>query len=218
MRPWVVTAVWLAAAVAAPAQISVPTAPSPTAKGQSYHDRRYGVRFDVPPGWSFTQKDRIVSTFRLDARSAAVRTRMRGVATMDFNPLPQSTLSGASLYYSVEPQSTETECAARAAPGKERPDVVNIGGLDFTHGHDEHGGICVEQRDEVYTGYRKHMCYRFDLTVNTFCAISSGAEELTDEQLRDVEARMTAMLSTVVFSWDKSGAHPVPTPAIVPKP
>jgi hypothetical protein len=211
MRAWVVLAV-VTAAVSGPAQVSVMTAPASGAKATKVHDGRYGVRFTVPAGWNYVKKDGVVSTFRLDARSAVMKTRMRGVASMDFNPLPQSTLSGATVYYSVEPKATEVECAAQASTKKERPEVVNIGGMDFTHGHDEHGGICVEARDEVYTAYRKRMCYRFDLTVNTFCAESSGAEELSAEQLQGVLQRMTAMLSTVQFVWEKGGARKVPAP------
>ncbi|MES2392102.1 MAG: hypothetical protein V4555_10710 [Acidobacteriota bacterium] len=196
------------------AQVSVPTAPAAGAKAQKVHDWRYGVRFTVPTGWSYAKKDGVVSTFRLDARSVGVKTRMRGVASMEFNPLPQSTLAGATMYYSVEPKTTEVECAAQASTKKGRPDVVDIGGMDFTHGHDEHGGICVEARDEIYTAYRKHSCYRFDLVVNTFCAESSGAQELSKRQLQGVLERMTAMLSTVVFTWEKSGAREVPVPRV----
>ena len=42
--------------------------------------------------------------------------------------------------------------------------------------------ICTEARDEVYTAFHKHACYRFDLAMNTFCAISSGAQEITDDR------------------------------------
>ena len=213
-RAWV--ALWaVMVAGSGGAQVSVPTAPAAGAKVQKVRDSRYGVRFTVPAGWSYAKKDGVVSTFRLDARSAAVKTRMRGVASMEFNPLPQSTLAGATMYYSVEPKTTEIECAAQASTKKGRPDVVDIGGMDFTHGHDEHGGICVEARDEIYTAYRKRMCYRFDLAVNTFCEESSGAQELSDEQLQGVLERMTAMLSTVAFTWEKSGPREVPAPSVV---
>jgi len=206
-----------------------PTPPRPAPPAQSYRDSHFGVRFRIPPGWDFSRKDRLVSTFRLDARSAVPTSEMRAVAALDVNPFPLSTLSGAFFYYSVEPHTTDRECESQAKgfakpaspaqvelkaenlpqPGKQ---TQNIGGMDFAHGHDEHGGICVEARDEIYTAFRKGSCYRFDLEVNTFCTITSGAMELTGEQMLDIEGRMTGILSTVVLDWEKSGPHPVPAP------
>jgi len=151
-----------------------------------------------------------VSTFRLDARSAPPRLQLRSVVSLDFNPFPQSTLAGALVYYSVQKHAKAAECVQQAV-GKEEPeDTLQIGGMDFVHGHDEHGGVCVEARDEVYTAFRKGACYRFDLEMNTFCAVSSGAAEMTEKQLADIEARMTRILSTVTLDWSKAAAHPPP--------
>lgn len=218
-------------AAVAVGQVGVPVAPPAKDSVRRFRDSRYGVRFRVPPGWNLTRKDRQVSTFRLDARSAVSRSEMRAVASLDFNPFPLSTLSGALFYYSVQRHSTDRECEREAigiAPlqpetkvdlqsrsdGQAVKDVQNIGGMDFVHGHDEHGAFCVEARDEIYTTFRKGSCYRFDLVVNSFCAQTSGAFELTDEQIRDLDGRMTGILSTVVLDWEKSGAHPVPVPPI----
>jgi hypothetical protein len=90
--------------------------------------------------------------------------------------------------------------------------------MDFVHGHDEHGGICVEARDEVYTAYRKGACYRFDLAMHTFCAISSGAKEVSAEQVRSIDARMTGILSTVALDWEKSGPREVAVPDVPAEP
>jgi hypothetical protein len=214
--------------VSACAQIGVPTSTPAKDKMRSFNDSHYGVRFRVPPGWSLTRKDREVSTFRLDARSALARSEMRAVAMLDFNPFPMSTLSGALFYYSVEPYTTDRECE-RQALGPEpaakidlqaregtlaAKDTQNIGGMDFVHGHDEHGSICIEARDDVYTAFRKGACYRFDLAVNTFCPQTSGAQEITGQQMGDIETRMAGILSTVVLKWEKSGARPVPAPSI----
>ena len=220
------------ASSALPAQKIIRAAPPVTVKTQSFRDSRFGVRFRIPPGWDFTRKDRQVSTFRLDARSASAGSQMRAVASLDNTPYPLSTLSGAIFYYSVKPHTTDLECE-RQATGAQNPaketnvdlqkrsdappvtrDIQNIGGMDFTHGHDEHGGICIEARDEIYTAFRKGSCYRFDLEVNTFCTETSGALEINVRQMQDLEERMTAILSTVVLDWEKSGAHPVPVPAI----
>jgi hypothetical protein len=199
-------------------KITVPMAPPPQAEPQQFKDSHFGVRFQVPAGWSLTRKDGLVSTFHDDARTASPKARVRGVASLDFNPFPESTLSGAMFYFSVEPHSNDGDCARQASVlrSADEPnfptDVQDIGGMRFTHGHDEHGEICVEARDEVYTAYRKGSCYRFDMEINTFCSISSGAQEITDRQLRSVNQQMADILSTVTLQWEKSGAHPVPVP------
>lgn len=218
---------WLAV-TAAPAQqpFTVPTGPPRDAASTSFRDSRYGVRFQVPPGWTLTRKDREVSTFRLDARSASRGAKLRGVVSMGFNPFPRSVLSGALVYYSVSQHANDKTCAAEAAGAQPRPEedggrtenaqAENIGGMPFVHGHDEHGYICVEGRDEVYTAYRRGSCYRFDLTLNTFCAISSGAAELSREQIHRIEEQMAGILSTVSLDWEKTGPQPVPVPEVNP--
>lgn len=181
-----------------------------------FNDKKTGVAFRVPPGWEFARKDGQLSTFHMDARSATLAARMRAVAIMDFNPYPQSTFSGATFYYSVEPKSTDIACAREASRALSDTDVQPIGNMVFTHGHDEHGGICTEARDEVYTAYRRHSCYRFDLVMNTFCSVSSGAREVTEAQIRSIEQRMTGILSTVTLAWERDGANPVPVPRPTP--
>jgi hypothetical protein len=210
-------------ALSAHAQKSVATAAPTTSVEQSFRDSHYGVRFRIPPGWSLNRKDHQLSTFHLDARSTLPRSEMRAVAILDFNPFPLSTLSGASFYYSVEHHTTDLECEQQtntvatpdteARPAPRARDIQNIGGMEFAHGHDEHGSICTEARDEIYTAFRKGSCYRFDLTMNTFCSITSGAEDLTEAEMQDIEARMTGILSTVTFDWEKNGPRPVPVPS-----
>ncbi len=193
---------------AAGAQVSVPDAPSPAAKIQTFRDGHFGVRFRVPEGWTLQRKDGEVSTFHLDARTATPNTQMRSVAAIQFNPYPYSTLSGALFYFSVQKHATDAECARQAsAPGAHATEVQEtqlIDGMSFAHGHDEHGKICVEARDEVYTAYRKGSCYRFDLAMNTFCSISSGAADLTDTQIEQIDQRMNEILSSVQLDWVKN--------------
>lgn len=204
----------LPAGIAA-AQVSVPAAPPPDARIHDFRDSHYGVEFRVPQGWALTRKDRQISTFHLDARTASPRAEMRSVAAIEFNPYPLSTFSGALFYYSVEPHTSDAECAKQATgPSSHGKDIQDIDGMSFAHGHDEHGQICVEARDEVYTAYRKGSCYRFDLAMNTFCSISSGAADLTDNQLEQIDQRMTDILSTVKLGWTKTGPHPVPVPKL----
>jgi hypothetical protein len=197
-------------------KIVIPTAPPTQAAPQGFKDGHFGVKFQVPPGWSLNRKDGLVSTFHNDARSASADAKVRGIASLDFNPYPYSTLSGAVFYYSVTPHSNDQECAKEAEPENVplavSTDVQDIGGMRFNHGHDEHGDICVEARDEIYTAYRKGSCYRFDMEINTFCAISSGAQEITDRELLNLNQRMADILSTVTLEWTKTPAHPVPAP------
>ncbi len=223
------------------AQVAVPEAPPKDARTLDFRDSHYGVRFSIPLGWTVNRKDGEVSTFHLDARTASPHSEMRSVVAIQFNPYPYSTFSGARFYYSVERHSNDAECAAQATgpmvshtaatgeadsselgldPGlsaglsQDMLDTQDIDGMNFLHGHDEHGQICVEARDEVYTAYRKGSCYRFDLAMNTFCSVSSGAQDLTDTQLLQIDQRMTDILSTVKLDWSKSGPHPVPVPRI----
>lgn len=204
-------------ALCAQTPVSVPEVPPPGVKAKAFHDRSFGVRFEVPKGWTLAKRDREVSTFHLDARTAPPGTVMRSVAAIQFNPYPYSTFSGALFYYSVEPKSSDAECARQAISGHTE-DFQDIGGAEFVHGHDEHGKICVEARDEVYTTYRKGACYRFDLAMNTFCSVSSGAADLTDTQLEQIDRQMTDILSTVRLDWTKAAPHPVPVPRLPPPP
>jgi hypothetical protein len=197
------------------AQVTVPEQPPANAKPQVFKDGHFGVRFEVPEGWSVARKDGEVSTFHLDARSAPAKARMRGVAAIQFNPYPYTTFSGALFYYSVTPHVSDVECARQATgPAAQDRDVQDIGGMGFAHGHDEHGNVCVEARDEVYTAYRKGSCYRFDLAMNTFCSVSSGIADMTQSQLEQIDQRMADILSTVKLDWEKTGPHPVPAPKV----
>ncbi len=221
-RGWCWLIVSLLAVPALGAQVSVPDEPPPDAKTQVFKDGHFGVRFQVPGGWSLARKDGQVSTFHLDARSAPPKAMMRSVAAIQFNPYPLSTFSGALFYYSVEPHTTDAECSRQATGFASRAsfddgsskDMQDIGGMRFSHGHDEHGQICVEARDEVYTAYRKGSCYRFDLAMNTFCSVSSGAADLTQAQLQQIDQQMANILSTVKLDWEKTGPHPVPAPKV----
>jgi hypothetical protein len=195
-----------------PQQAQVPTSASETACEQNFRDSQFGVRFKVPPGWEITRRDHEVSTFRMDARTAPPKLQMRSVVSLDFNPFPQTTLAGALVYYSVQKHAKAAECVQQAAGKDEPADTLQIGGMNFVHGHDEHGGVCIEARDEVYTAFRKGACYRFDLELNTFCGVSSGAMDMSEKQMEDIETRMAGILSTVTLDWSKTGAQPV-TPA-----
>jgi hypothetical protein len=174
---------------------------------RSFHDPAYRISFDYPANWNFTRRDHEISTFRLDARTAARTTLMRAVVSMPENPFPASTFSGAYLYFSVTPHLNDAACARQASPaGGGRPAqgrrgaVSEIAGISFAHGHDEQRAICIVQRDEVYTTLRHGACYRFDLTINNFCGGAvSGVRDITPKELDAVRSRLVAILATVRF-------------------
>src|ERR1700743_64188 len=163
-----------------------PPAPEPTTPpARPFHDARYGVSFTVPPAWNLSRRDGDVSTFNLDARNAAHTAQMRAVATISFNPHPYSTFSGALFYFSVTPNVTANQCAAQAIARAPRTvATAKVDGVSFSHGYDEHGGICTESRDEIYTTERNDACYRFDAVINNFCGGAvSGGKDITEREL-----------------------------------
>ncbi|WP_051978406.1 hypothetical protein [Edaphobacter aggregans] len=182
-----------------PSNIPVPDPTTPAAS--AFHDQRYGVSFKVPAGWTLTRHDAEVSTFAFDVRTAPMSGIMRGVATIAFNPHPTSTFSGALFYFSVTPRTTEALCRTQASAQAPRSvTTAQIAGTPFTHGYDEHGTICTEARDEIYTAYRNSSCYRFDLVINTFCGGDvSGVRDITPAELNAVRHRLESILSTVTF-------------------
>lgn len=204
MKRWRLGIVLLAMGLTGPvtmAQSARSTVPASGAQ-QSFHDPTYRISFDYPVKWNFARRDHEISTFRLDARSAARTTMMRAVVSMPENPFPASTFSGAYLYFSVTPHSNDAACARQAAPAAQgkRGEESEIAGISFAHGHDEQTAICTVQRDEVYTTLRHSVCYRFDLTINNFCGGEvSGAKDITQQELDQVHGRLEAILETVKF-------------------
>ena len=179
-----------------------PPAPEPNnPPARPFHDSRYGVSFTIPPAWNITHRDGEVSTFNLDARNAAHTAQFRAVATISFNPHSYSTFSGAFFYFSVTPHVTANQCAAQASARAPRTvGTLQIAGIPFTHGYDEHGSICTESRDEIYTTERNDACYRFDAVINNFCGGDvSGVQDITERELEDVRKRMQSILNTIRF-------------------
>jgi hypothetical protein len=177
-------------------------APDPTnPPASTFKDQRYGVTFQVPAGWTLTRHDAEVSTFAFDVRTAPTSDQMRGVATIAFNPHPTSTFSGALFYFSAAPRVTETQCRNQASAQAPRTvTMAQIAGTPFAHGYDEHGTICTEARDEIYTAYRNNACYRFDLVINTFCGGDvSGVRDISPAELNAVRRRLQSILDSVSF-------------------
>ncbi len=172
-----------------------------TPAASAFYDSRYGVSFKVPAGWTLTRHDAEMSTFGLDVRTAPSATKMRALATIAFNPYPASTFSGALFYFSVTPGSTEAQCRNQAlAQAPRTVATAQVGGASFTHGYDEHGTICTESRDEIFTAMRVNACYRFDLVINSFCGGEvSGVRDITPAQLSGVLKRLQSILDSVRF-------------------
>jgi len=164
----------------------------------TFRDAKYKLSYKVPAGWDTERKDGILSTISKDVRNTTVGMQVRGVSAINYNPYPPTTFSGALFYYSVMPKATAQSCAALANTGhlKAKPDVT-MNGLTFKHGQDQHGGMCTESRDEVFTTLAGKACLRFDLVVNTFCQQSSGAMEMNAQQLGDVNTRLANILGSI---------------------
>lgn len=173
-----------------------PENPEPAARNVS--DPKYKVSFRVPAGWNFEKKDGLLSNFGVETRTARARSDVRGVAEINFNPWPPTTFAGALFYYSVIPRATSAMCAAQTKTKgiKPLPDA-EVGGISFHHGRDQHGTVCTEARDEAFTAMRSGACLRFDLVINTFCSQTSGAVEISPDQLKDVQTRLAGILGSV---------------------
>ncbi len=218
MKPIVIALACLGAVTAGSvrAQQVVPVPPLPrlqpspeptTPPAQHVRDARGHLSFDLPAGWNLARHDGELSTFALDARSATAQTQMQAVASLNFNPFPYSTFSGALFYVAATPRSTAEACARQAStPGSRRPETIAIDGVPFQHGYSELGRSCVESRDEVYTAMRAGSCVRFDLVINTFCGESSGARDITAGELAAVQHRLEGVLHSVHFEGDHAPA------------
>jgi len=178
------------------------SAPAAADAPRTFHDPTYKISFDYPANWNFARRDREISTFRLDARTAARTTLLRAVVGMPENPFPASTFSSAYVYFSVTPRVNDAACARQAEPAVQgrRGGESEIAGISFAHGHDEQKSICTVQRDEIYTTLRHGTCYRFDLAINNFCGGEvSGVKDITEQELDQVRGRLEAILGTVRF-------------------
>lgn len=209
LRGTLLLAVLVSSAAISLAQNLSSDGPNSAADGtRIFHDPTYKLSFDYPANWNFTKTDHEISTFHLDARSAPRNAGMRAVAAMPENPFPRSTFSGAYIYFSVTPRSSESACARQAGPparaavpkASRRPTKVTISDIPFMRGHDDQREICIVQRDEIYTTLHHGACYRFDLAINNFCGGQvSGVKDITERELDQVRGRLESILSTARF-------------------
>ncbi len=182
-----------------------PTAPAKEPSdppAQDVSDTRDYLVFHLPAGWNLSRRDGEISTFHLDTRTAPQRAQLRMVASLAFNPYPQSTFAGALFYVSATPNTSAAACAMQTAEKPFTPLApATIDGQPFTRGKDEHGNICTEARDVAYTALRHGSCLRFDLAINSFCGGDvSGAQDLTEGQLGALYNRLQSILNSVHFT------------------
>lgn len=178
-----------------------PVADPMTPAAREVRDERDHLTFHLPNGWNLATRDGELSTFRLDARSAPHRSELRTVASLAFNPYPQTTFASALFYVSSTPRTTAVSCALQTAqkPFTPLPPVL-VDDMSFKSGKDEHGHICTEARDVAYTALRGGACLRFDLVLNNFCGGEvSGAQNLTEAQLAALFSRLESIVKTVRF-------------------
>ena len=164
-------------------------------------DARDRLTVHLPAGWNLSSKDGELSSFHQDARTAPAKSQLRMVATLGFNPYPQSTFEGALFYISATPRLSAEACEAetKTKPFSALPPMV-IDDVRFARGKDEHGRICTEARDVVYTTLRRGSCLRIDLAINSFCGGEvSGAQDLTEAQLQSLYSRLQGILKSLKF-------------------
>jgi hypothetical protein len=171
---------------------------------RTVRDAQDRLSFQVPANWPLATRDRELSTFHQEARTAPLSARVRYVAAMPENPFPLSTFSGAHFYLSVTPRQSEAQCKAQTVPvagGKAASaDKVAIAHLPASHLRDEHGAICTQFRDDAYTVYRRGACLRFDLAMNNFCGGEvSGVRDMSPAEMQEVRRQLETILSSVTF-------------------
>ena len=173
------------------------------------HDPHGPLSLHLPAGWDLSTKDGEFSTFNLDARTAPRNAQLHLVASLAFNPYPQSTFSGARLYVSSASMHSAAACAAQTHTGNfQSLPPTTLDGVAFAGGKDEYGHSCTEVRDVAYTALLHGSCLRLDLVVNSFCGGEvSGAQDLTAAQLDSLYRRLQAILSTVHFKQGSAAKH-----------
>ncbi|WP_128913981.1 hypothetical protein [Granulicella sibirica] len=182
------------------------------AQTHTIHDAPDHLTFDVPTTWTIAAHDHELSTFHHEARTAPPNTRFRFVAAIAENPFPLSTFSGAHLYVSLIPKLDKVQCAAQVNPPPSlartyvpQPEALSetvpvVGDRKANHGHDEHGTLCTEYRDDIYTLSVRNGCLRFDLAMNNFCGGEvSGVRDMTQDEILSVRHQMETILNSVHF-------------------
>ena len=176
--------------------------PEPATELRTVRDVSDRLSFQVPATWLLATRDRELSTFHQEARSAPLTARVRYVAAMPENPFPLSTFSGAHFYLSVTPRQTEAQCNGQASPVAgsqvQGGEGILIDHLPAGHLRDEHGTICTQFHDDVYTLYRRGACLRFDLAMNNFCGGEvSGVRDMSPAELDQVRRQLQVILNSV---------------------
>ena len=125
---------------------------------RTFHDARYGSPSSSPPaGTSPARTARSAPSASTPApppHRPDARRRQHHL-----QPIPRLHLQRSALLLQRHPALTAADCAPPGLrPSSHAPSTtVQIAGVPFTHGYDEHGGICTESRDEIYTTSQRRL-------------------------------------------------------------
>jgi hypothetical protein len=136
----------------------------------------------------------------------------RGGVTWKADEKAKTSLAGAQFLYAVRRNVSTKECLHPQEDGSAEPtkvDLVSVDGVPYAHASADDGGMCHQENEDVYTAYRNHACYIFDLSVHTVCAgVVDGMRDATPAELAEINAKLLGILKTVQFRGvTDSAAH-----------
>jgi hypothetical protein len=165
-----------------------------------FADPQNGVTFRYPGDWKEASQNR----FYLGQDFVSDKAEVRGVVAWkawEQTENAKTTLAGTQFVYALDRNASSTTCLHpqnQGDPTASTVDTVKIGGIAYAHSHGEEGGMCHSEREDVYTAYRNHACYLFDLSVHTICpGVVDGMRDATPAELADAHTRLMEILKTV---------------------
>jgi hypothetical protein len=174
-----------------------------------FSDPVTGVSFQYPKEW----KQATGNQFYLGQDFVPENAEVRGAViwkAWDKTEDAKTTLAGAQFLYAVQKDASSADCAHPVIndPASDSTvDTVTVGGIAYAHNHGEEGGMCHEEKEDIYATYRNGACYLFDLSVHSICSgVVDGMRDATPAELADVDARLMKILKTVKFSQPESAA------------
>lgn len=168
-----------------------------------FSDPSTGVSFQYPKDW----KQAVGNQFYLGPGMVPEKAEVRGAvawkawaATED----AKTTLAGAQFIYALQKDVSSADCAHPHTEGNTTDstvDTVTIRGVAYAHNRAEDAGMCHQEKEDVYTTYRNHACYLFDLSVHSICSgVVDGMRDATPAELAAVDATLLGILKTVRFN------------------
>lgn len=174
-----------------------------------FADPQNGVRFRYPKDWKEASKNR----FYLEQDFVPDKAEVRGVVAWkawEETVNAKTTLAGAQFVYALDRNASSAACLHPQNHGDATAstvDTVKIRGMEYAHNHGGEGGMCHSENEDVYTTYRNHACYLFDLSVHTICSgVVDGMRDATPAELAEADAKLMGILKTVTINAPKSTA------------